>query len=273
MPIACRTKMARRARRWHAAFEDGRSRPKMARARNVPSSTSSKAPGIIRAPRVATAPTFRKRSTVMTRTRSPARRAESASGPARTMPDDPHGFLDHRAPRLRRSYQPTPRSIAARRRQEAPLTTPLFASGLRSHDRSSGQHDRCPIITDSNANSTAAEPQTPVIHVVHWHRRTRREVHPFEEVTRSTVPPFEQKSLPSNAKASLRSESLPSKGWPGELAEWISRRDHAGARAAGEPSAIAGSAGLRRAQSSRASPSPSSYPDNTMFLLHDAIVL
>ncbi len=35
---------------------------------------------------------------------------------------------------------------------------------------------------------------------------------PFEEVMHSTKPPFEQKSLPSNEKASLRSGSLPSKG-------------------------------------------------------------
>ena len=87
-PYACRP---------HAAFEDGRSRTKMARARNVPSSASPKAPGIIRAPRVATALTSRTPATLMTGPRqrfddSSARAssgAESAPGPARTMPDDP----------------------------------------------------------------------------------------------------------------------------------------------------------------------------------------
>ena len=65
---------------------------------------------------------------------------------------------------------------------------------------------------DSKADPTAAEPLTPVIHVVDGRRRTRRQAHPFEEVTHSTGPPFEQKSPPSNEKASLRSASLPSKG-------------------------------------------------------------
>ncbi len=84
---------------------------------------------------------------------------------------------------------------------------PLFASGLRPRNRSFGQPDRGPMLMNSNANLTPAEPLQPVIHVAHRRRRTRREAHSLRRSDaqhgaslRTKEPPFEWKSLPSKRK-------------------------------------------------------------------------